>query len=832
MRTVLVICLAAVAALVSAQMPIRQTSADIHEAMKKLNVLASVLYVAAHPDDENTNLISYLSNGRHYETRYISLTRGDGGQNLIGTELREQLGVIRTEELLAARRIDGGYQSFSRANDFGYSKNPEETLRIWDSTAVLADLVWAIRLYQPDVLVNRFWHGTERPNHGHHTASAQLAIKAFDLAADPTAFPEQLKNGVTTWQPKRQLCNMSWWFYGSQEAFEKVDKADFVSMDIGTYYPAKGKSNREIAAESRSQHRCQAMGTIGERGEYIEWFKHIKGNQAVGDLFSGVDTTWGRIPGAAPIQRILDGAIADYRFDNPAASVPSLLAAYKLMLELPDGYWKRTKLEETRALIQACMGLYLEATAGTYAAAAGDSIEISIEATLRSNTSVTLTNNSFGPVIRDTTLNLLLVNNKANKFKTRIKLPDNLPTTEHYWLNGPTNTGTYQVDNQQLRGLPRTPRMLKAEFVLEFAGEQYIGFPIEIAYKWEEPSRGEVWRPFEVTPPVFVNLPAHAFVFPKNQSRDITVQVRSGRANVEADIRLEVPSGWTVSPAVQHVAIAKYDMTQNVTFNVKGPSNVFVTDIFGSMRATATVGTKTYDREVTYIKYDHIPTQTLMRPNESRIVNSVFQRGTAQNIGYIVGAGDDIPAALTQVGYHVSILTEKDVTAENLAQFDAVVLGIRAYNTQEWLRNAQPTLHQYAENGGTLIVQYNTNFDLYVESLSPIKMKLGRDRVTDENAEMRFLLPEHPVLNTPNKLTTKDFEGWTQERGIYFPAEWDAAFAAPLSCNDPSEAPKNGSLIVAPYGKGHFVYTGLVFFRELPAGVPGAYRLFANLLAL
>ena len=832
MRTFLMICLAATVALVSAQAPVRQTSADIFESLKKLNVLASVLYVAAHPDDENTNLISYLNNGRHYETRYLSVTRGDGGQNLIGTELRDLLGVLRTEELLAARRIDGGNQSFSRANDFGYSKNPEESLRIWDSTAVLADVVWAVRMYQPDVIINRFWHTTERPNHGHHTASAQLAMKAFDLAADPKAFPEQLKY-VPVWQAKRNLCNMSYWFYGSQEAFDKIDKTDFVSMDIGAYYPSKGKSNREIAAESRSQHRCQAMGTVGERGEYIEWFKHLKGDQAKGDLFSGIDTTWGRVEGGAPIQKIIDEAIANYRFDNPAASVDALVRAYQLMSALPNSFWKRTKMAETRVLIQACMGLYLEATADTYAASAGDMVNLNIEATLRSSTPVTLTSVRFDPSIRDTTLNLLLLNNKANKFKTRIKLPETLETTGHYWLKNTYTDGMYKVDDQQLRGLPRTPHDLKTTFVLTFASGTTIEFPVEIAYKWEEPSRGEVWRPFEVTPPVFVNLSERSYMITDAvKGCSVKVDVQAGRNNMTTTVTLDAPKGWSYEPKQQTLTIAKNGETQQIQFHLSPPEDHKGNVITGQVTAVATVDGKPYSQEVVYIKYDHIPTQTITRPAVSKAVFTDIQRGATQKVGYIAGAGDAIPACLQQIGYQVTMLTAKDMQPDILAQFDAVVLGIRAYNTQEWLAHAQVLLHKYAENGGTLIVQYNTNFDLFVTDISPLKMKLGRGRVTDENAEMRFLLPEHPALNTPNKLTVNDFAGWTQERGIYFPSEWDAAFAAPISCNDPTETPQNGSLIIAPYGKGHFVYTGLVFFRELPAGVPGAYRLFANLLAL
>ena len=345
-----------------AQQPVKPNSVDIYHQIQKLNFLGSVLYIAAHPDDENTRLISYLSNDKKARTAYLSLTRGDGGQNLIGPELRELLGVIRTQELIEARKIDGGEQFFSRANDFGFSKNPTETLQIWDKNQVLSDVVWAIRKFQPDIIINRFDHRSPGTTHGHHTASAMLSMEAFDLANDANQFPNQLQY-VSTWQPKRVFFNTSWWFYGSQEKFKAADKTNLINLKIGTYYPALGKSNQEIAALSRSRHQSQGFGSTGTRGEEDEYIEFLKGDMPKDktNLFEGIDTTWNRIKGGKAIGDILYAVEKNFDFKNPAASVAELVKAYSLIEKLEDKHWKLVKLEEIERIIAACTGLYLEA---------------------------------------------------------------------------------------------------------------------------------------------------------------------------------------------------------------------------------------------------------------------------------------------------------------------------------------------------------------------------------------------------------------------------------------------------------------------------------------
>ncbi len=814
-------CLTQFAAM--AQGPKKLNSAEILESIKKMQVLGSVLYVAAHPDDENTNLISYLSNERHFDTRYISLTRGDGGQNLIGTESAELLGVMRTQELLRARGIDGGKQSFSRANDFGYSKNPDETLKIWEKQEVLSDLVWAIRQYQPDVIINRFDHSTARPNHGHHTASAILSNEAYSLSANKDAFPEQLKY-VKPWQANRQFMNVSWWWFGGKDKFEKLDKSKWLSTDIGVFYPSKGKSNLEIAAESRSQHRCQGMGTMPERGEYKEYFEQLQGEKVSNDIFEGINTTWTRIEGGAWIAVLLKEVEKDFNYNNPSASVSKLLDAYKLIEVLPDSYWKRTKMEDMKEVIKACMGLYLEASSSDYSATPGALVNVTIEATNRSKVEATLKAVSFVSTEKDTIPNLHLEYNKANKFKTVIGVPNNMTYSGPYWVGQSHPVGMYKVDNQELRGLAETPRPLQVKFSI-LLGDRLVDFVTPLVNRYEDNAKGEMYRPFEVMPEVFVSLSEKAYIFPDNSSKVVKVVVRAGAENVKGTVSLTQITGFNFAPS-------NFDFN----FKIKGEEKTFqfmVTpngvEAAGILTAMANVNGKTYTKALTSIAYDHIPTQMVLRDASAKIVK-VDLRREKRNIGYIMGAGDEIPNYLTQIGYDVSILKEEDF--DNLKKYDVVIAGIRVYNTIERMKFYQAKIMDFVSSGGTYIVQYNTNSELYVDNFAPYPMKISRDRVTLEDAEMRLLKPENLVLTTPNRISSKDFEGWVQERGLYFANEWDPKLEPILSCNDPTETAKDGGLLVGKYGNGYFVYTGLALWRQLPAGVSGAYRLFSNMISL
>ncbi|MBK7869710.1 MAG: PIG-L family deacetylase [Saprospiraceae bacterium] len=811
-----------------AQAPKRWTSGDIHEAIQKLNFLGSALYVAAHPDDENTRLIAYLANEVKAETAYLSMTRGDGGQNLIGSEISELLGAIRTQELLAARRIDGGNQMFTRANDFGYSKNAEETLEIWNKDAILSDVIWAIRKWQPDVIINRFDHDGTRPNHGHHTSSAMLSHEAFDLAGKKEIYPEQLKY-VQAWQPKRLFLNTTWWFYGSQEAFAKIDKSDMVSFDVGVYYPIKGKSNNEIASESRSMHKCQGFGSAGVRGSELEYLKLLKGDMPKNNnLFEGINTTWTRVKGGEPIGKILAEVEKEFDYENPAASVPKLLQAYKLINALPDGYWKQVKKSDIEEVIKACMGLYVDVFTRDFSGTPGQEVELNLEVTNRSETDLILESVVILPEGKERVLNEKIAYNTPSYAMHKVKIPEDIAYTNLYWLDKPWELGRYTVENQQLRGLPETPHTFKVQFNFVIAGEP-ISLEREVVHKHTDDVKGEVYQPFEITPPVFANFAEKVYVYSNDAPQMVEIILKSGAPETSGFVTLNHPKGWRIEPAKIDFTIKLKGEEQMVRFQLFPPEE----QSEGEVKPVIHVNGKQYGEEVVFIEYDHIPTQTVLRDAAAKVVKIDIKKA-GDRIGYYMGAGDEIPASLRQIGYNVTLLEDSDLTPEALKRYDAVIMGVRAYNTKPRLRFAQSNLMKYVENGGTLIVQYNTSNDLVlpVAEIAPYPLKISRDRTSVEDAAVRFLKPEHSVLNFPNKITKKDFEGWVQERGLYFPNEWAQEFDAILSCNDPGEPARDGGLLVATYGKGHYIYTGYSFFRELPAGVSGAFRLFANMISI
>ncbi|SFS87605.1 GlcNAc-PI de-N-acetylase [Zhouia amylolytica] len=814
-----------------AQQPKKYNATEIFEAIQKLNFLGSALYIAAHPDDENTRLISYLSNDLKARTAYLSLTRGDGGQNLIGPELRELLGVLRSEELLAARRIDGGEQFFSRANDFGYSKHPDETLAIWNKEAVLSDVVWTIRNFRPDIIINRFDHRSPGTTHGHHTSSAMLSFEAYDLAANPDKFSDQL-NYTAPWQPKRLFFNTSWWFYGSQENFEKADKTNLLEFEIGNYYPLRGVSNNEIAALSRSQHRSQGFGSMGSRGSQTEYLEFLKGDMPKDktNLFEGINTTWSRVKNGEAIGKILGKIEENFNFKDPSSHLPHLLNAYGHINKIEDDYWRALKLKEIKQIITACAGLYLEAVANDVSANPGDQITLSIEAINRSDSAIILKSISTNLNNSQQGLNTPLNNNEKQDIELEVVLPDTLSYTAPYWLTKKAELGMYMVKDQNLIGKPETPRALSVTFNLVFDNSITLPIVKDVIYKYSDPAKGEVYQPFEILPPVAAAFENKVNIFSDAQPKDISLKVRAVKDNITGIISLDLPEGWEVHPAVINFNIKNKGEEKAVTFNVTPPSNENVATIKPLVR----INGDAYSGALTEIAYDHIPTQTVLMPSEAKVVRINIEKA-GENIGYIVGAGDAVPESLQQIGYNVMTIAPEDINAENLKRFDAVVVGIRAYNIVDELKFKQSFLLEYVKQGGTVIVQYNTTWrggDFPVKNLAPYELKLSRDRVTDENSEVNIIAKNHSLINFPNKITQNDFNGWVQERGLYFPNQWGAEFSPILSMNDKGESAKKGSLLVAPYGKGYYIYTGLSFFRELPAGVPGAYKLFTNMLSI
>ncbi|WP_298778289.1 PIG-L family deacetylase [uncultured Polaribacter sp.] len=809
---------------ISAQKPSKLNSNQIYEKIQKLNFLGTALYIAAHPDDENTRLIAYLANNVKARTGYLSLTRGDGGQNLIGSEIRELLGVIRTQELLAARRVDGGEQFFTRANDFGYSKHPDETLQIWDKEKVLSDVVWAIRTFKPDVIINRFNHRTPGTTHGHHTSSAMLSVEAFDLVNDKSKFSEQLKY-TETWQPKRLFHNTSSWFYRGREAeFKKIAK-DFTKFDIGVYYPLKGLSNNELASIASSQHLCQGFGRLTTRGEQAEYVEFLKGNplKDKNDVFSGINTTWNRIKDGGEIGAILYDLEENYDFVNPSKHLPKLMEAYLKIQKLEDKHWRKIKEKQIKEIIEACAGLYLEASAISASGTPNSKVDVDFEVLNRSDVNIDLISITSTIDAKKVKKEIELLSNKKINFKETITLKVNA-FSDPYWLKKQASLGMYMVDNQNLIGNPETPRPAKIDFDL-LIDNVPITITKNVVRRYAERDKGEIYEPFEILPLITTKLKDKVIIFSDDSQQKVVVEVRAGANNVTGDVSLKVPTGWEVTPQKTSFNIKQKNDKQTVEFLVSPPKN----QSEGKLKVVAVSNGKNYKKQLVEINYNHIPKQSVLLNSEAKIVRLDIKK-SGNYIGYIKGAGDAVPESLRQIGYTVVEINPTEIDDKTLQKYDAIVLGIRAYNVVKELKFKQKFLLNYVENGGNMIVQYNTN--RRVDVAAPYALNLSRDRVTDEFAEVRILEKNHELLNFPNKITQNDFKYWVQERGLYFPDSWGKEFTPILSMNDKGESAKKGSLLIAKYGKGNYIYTGLSFFRELPAGVSGAYKLFANMLSV
>ncbi len=799
------------------QVPKSYSSSEIFQQIKKINVLGSVLYIAAHPDDENTRLLAWLANEKLYRTGYLSITRGDGGQNLIGDEQGIELGLIRTQELLSARRIDGAEQFFTRAYDFGYSKSPEETLKFWDKQKILSDVVWIIRKFQPDVVISRF-PTTGEGGHGHHTASAILAHEAFDLAGDSTKFTEHFKHGVKPWKPKRLLWNT--FNFGNNN----TQNADQFKVDAGGFNPLLGKSYGEIAAESRSQHKSQGFGVPRTRGSQLEYFKTLKGDEPVNELMDGIKTGWERVNNAA-IKNSVESLIKNYSFVHPENSVPGLVTLYVQLKSLENEYWRNQKMKEVLQLIEAASGLYMEATTSQPYAVQADSLKIAVTVNNRSGINIKNLDVHFA----DTHYVLAKELKKNENIRQNIALfiKEDEKITQPYWLEQPLEKGSFNVKRQELIGMPEN-EPLSLEFFVEIEGQK-ISFIKPVQYKSNDPVRGEQYQPLALVPKIELKFAANNFLSLNNKPVNVYTNVKSNGSDSSAYILTKHFS--------KNINVDKKTFNYNRLNKENFESSVFIPGktLYNyreeiSLSATdKRQGFKNYRKT---IKYDHIPEITWF-PQATANFITVDLKISGTKIGYIAGAGDKVPEALQQMGYEVTMLKENDLTENNLKLFDAIVTGVRAYNVHEWLNDSYDVLMTYLKNGGVLLVQYNTSSNIgpVKAKIAPYPFTISRTRVSMEDANVNFINPAHSLLNYPNKITQKDFEGWVQERSIYHAEKLDSNYQTLISMKDTGENENNGSLIVADYGKGKFVYTGISFFRQLPAGVPGAYRLMANLLA-
>jgi LmbE family N-acetylglucosaminyl deacetylase len=799
--------------------PQTNSSAAILQELKNFRETGRVLYIAAHPDDEDTQLITYLARGRHLRTAYLSVTRGDGGQNVLGPEFDAELGVIRTQELLAARRLDGGEQFFTRALDFGYSKDYRETLRIWDHQLVLSDVVRVIRTFQPDVVIAGFSTNQTPGQHGHHVASAVLAGEAFKLAGDPQAFPDQL-DYLKPWQPRRLLQNVR---FGGRGGGGGTNSPAGPHVEISGNDPVLGISYGEIASRSRAMHKSQGFGNFGGIGGGARTanFLVLDGEPATNDIMDGIDTAWSRVPGGAEIGRHVDEIIAQF----PDAIVDALLDLKTELAKLSGDPLLELKRKQLDKILQNCLGLTVVATIPQTGVVPGEKLTVHSTATIHSTIPVFWVGLTPG-----SSPGTDLHPDELASQDSALAVPQDAPLTQPYWLQADPAVGMFRVGDSKLIGVPENPPVLPVTQMFRVGGTngQILEIAVEPVQAGTEAGKFEARRALKVVAPVSLRCENEVKLFAPGSSRAVTVEVTAARANLKGELSLDAPAGWKITPAKQSFNLTAAGERKKISFTVTAPPQA----ASAQLTARAKIGDKIYDNQLIEISYPHIPLQLLQPPARIKAVAlDLAIRG--KKIGYLPGAGDSVAEAIKEMGCEVTPLTGADLTTNRLKDFDAVVIGVRAFNVRNDLVPNLPALFAYVEAGGTVIAQYNRpGNDSKLDKLAPYSLRLSGDRVTDENATMTFLAPEHPVLNTPNKITQADFDGWVQERGIYFPNQWDEHFTPILACNDPGESPMKGSLLVAQYGKGWFVYTGLDFFRELPAGVPGAYRLFANLISL
>ncbi len=795
-------------------------SAKILSDINRLNQFGRVMYLAAHPDDENTRLISYLSHGRGFTTAYLSLTRGDGGQNLIGKEQATELGIIRTQELLEARKIDGAIQFFTRAYDFGYSKRAEETLEFWNKEEVLADMVKIIRDFKPDVIITRF-SPEKMDTHGHHTASGILALQAVEMAADSSAFVESLP----TWKVKRVLWNTSSFFFRNAD----FDQTGLLKVDVGGYSPLLGQSYGEIAALSRSKHRSQGFGAALQRGTNTEYLKWLKGDTCKADFMEGIDTTWLSIKGGFAIQQKINEIIKAFNFSHPEWSLGRLIELYQMMEKLPEDERVDEKISLLEKIMAACTGLFIEARAENYFSHPGKSINVTLQVLNRSNSTLTVEALSFPGLGRlDTTI--LLKNNVLIEVKKKITLPSDLPFSQPYWLADEPQNNLFVVKQKDWIGLAENPQTLEVEVALNFIKKKTIKISVPLKYVWVEPDKGEKHRKIDVLPLAGIETEAKNLIFSNQAAQKITFTIKNFVPNFGGRAKVEVPENWLAMPEYQDFFIeGKEPVTLSFEVFPLAAASEFAEAKIKILSQETTV-----QHEIKTIEYEHISPQTYF-PEAKVKLTRVDLVAPQLEVGYIEGAGDGVAEAMRSVGISVTEIDPSKIKGIDLTKFDAIILGVRAFNVNQYVVEAKNTLLKYVENGGTLVVQYNTESwfgKLLTNQIGPFPFKIGRDRVTDEKAEVTILDSTHRIFNYPHKITKQDFDNWIQERGLYFASDWDERYRGLLSMSDPMESSKLGSLLVAKYGKGNYIYTGLSFFRQLPAGIPGAYRMFINMLSL
>lgn len=793
-----------------------QSSSEIYHDLLKLRETKRVLYVAAHPDDENTRLIAYLANSLHAEVGYLSLTRGDGGQNLIGKELGIELGMIRTQELLKARETDGGRQFFSRAIDFGYSRNPDETLSNWDRNKLVSDLVWVIRNFQPDLLITRF-NTIPGTTHGHHTTSAILAGEAFDLSGDPNAFPEQLK-WVEPWSAKRIFWNAYSW--GSQ--YEPKPEIPYHTFPVGEYNSLLGTSYSQIAADSRTMHKSQGFGATASIGESTDFVEFVSGDSFENSPFDGIPDRWHRLDNGPEIIDKMEMLLAEFDFSNPTTNLPHLLDIKALLNNVQQNLpWVKEKRSQVDQIILDVLGWKALFLANKELSFPSDRIQAKLIVNLPADQGVDL--EAFSVLGTSYNVKGRVANNEPFEWEREIQIPAAQPVSQPYWLRSPPAESHYVVESQEMIGKPFNDPAVSG--TLRFKIESHLfEVTIPLQYRYNDQVNGEIIQPFTVVPKVSLSI---------DQENVFLLGEQEAKIGVTLSFEGEMEDGTLGISGLDRDDFSVEERLEDAA-NKRIHYKLSLTNPNGESRSTHTVfyttedGTN-YDQGKKRIVHPHIPNLTYFPAASFNLIRLNMDMRN-QTIGYIPGAGDDIPEVLRNLGYTVEILENSSMGPGTFSDYSTLIVGIRAFNVNQNLANQTAALMDYVKEGGNLIVQYNTSSPLLSRQFGPYPLELSRDRITVEESPVKILLKDHPVLNFPNKIRNSDFEGWVQERGLYFPGNWDDRYLSPLEMQDPNEPPTKGSLLVTRYGSGHYTYSGISWFRLLPAGVPGAIKLFVNLI--
>lgn len=807
------------------------SSGEIYKEMRLLKTLPKVLYLAAHPDDENTGLLSWLVNHQHINTAYLSLTRGDGGQNLIGSEQGAALGLIRTHELLEARKVDGARQFFSRAIDFGFSKNPDDTFKQWNLDSITSDVVWVIRKYRPDIIVTRF-PPTSAAGHGQHAASAIIAKAAFQAAGDPRRYPEQLKH-VEVWQPERLLWNT--FRFGSVNTTSENQ----FKTTVGQYDPLAGMGHGELAGISRSLHQSQGAGTPSVAGIKTEYFTLVAGSPVDKSLFDGLKRTWTDLQ-RNDIDQEIDQLIRHFNFLEPDLSIPQLLKIKGLLKSIDDIALRNEKQHSIDKIILSSAGFMAEMITSQPEAMAGEDLNFNLNVIARSKTpiriqQIRLPSDGNNKIIKN--LDKTLFNDSLTKFNYQVKIPKNAEISEPYWLKSPSeNTSQYQVKVDSLIGRPLTPSSLNAELVLNLGGETFH-VAVPFSFKKLDPIRGDVVESLRIVPVVNIRFTRPFFFYRIDSPLILTVNIRSHKDISNATLRIK--NGTKLLETFGNIHIeSNQDSILKIPISADRLKELFPGGSKSQdsrdniIDADLEVDQTLYNKNLNLIRYSHIPTLQYYTTAKTKIINSNL-KVSVKRIGYLQGAGDPIPDFLRIAGMEVTILEESNfLNLNELMSFEAIVMGIRAVNVERRLQKWMPVLHKYIYNGGTLIMQFNTLQDMATTNIGPYPLTIGRDRVTEENTKVTLLAPGHPILNFPNKIEDSDFQGWIQERGLYFPSQWDNRYLPLFEMHDTGEDNLKGATLYTAYGTGHFIYTSLSFFRQISIGHEGAAKLFFNMLSI